>query len=225
MPVTPGLPATGEAEAFLRDAGFAPGYGWMKFVRDTHPPRFSPPADVEVVELDGPTRSPSRRSSPPVSACPPGLRAFRRAARPAGWRCYVARVDGEAQATAAMLLDAGIAELGMAATLEPARRRGCQPALLHRRIVDAAAAGCELLFVETGERVRPPLEQLPQHPPGRLRGGLPLPQLGGADPETPLSGVFPCVPSHDGASVTALTNGCSLLREACIQASFPIPRS
>ena len=42
---------------------------------------------------------------------------------------------------------------GIGATLESARRRGCQLALLHRRIVDAAEAGCTTLFVETGERV------------------------------------------------------------------------
>ena len=41
---------------------------------------------------------------------------------------------------------------GVAATLESARGRGCQTALLHRRIEDARAAGCHTLFVETGER-------------------------------------------------------------------------
>ena len=77
-----------------------------------------------------------------------------------------------------MLIDDGVAEFGIAATLEPARGRGCQLALLHRRILDAAAAGCHTLFVETGERVPgPPLRQLPQHPPRRLRGGLPAAEL------------------------------------------------
>ncbi len=95
-----------------------------------------------------------------------------------GWRCYVAHVDGEAQACGAMLIDGGVAELGIGATLESGRRRGCQLALLHRRILDAADAGCQTLFVETGERSdRPALEQLPQHPPRRLQGGLPLPEL------------------------------------------------
>jgi len=186
VPVTPGLSTTGEAETFLRGAGFAPGYGWMKFVRDAHPPRFSPPSDVEVVEQTGPDEHPFAA----IVAAGFGLPAWCAelfAALPgrADWRCYVALVDGEAQATGAMLLDTGIAELGMAATLEPARRRGCQAALLHRRIVDAAAAGCELLFVETGERV-----------PGRpsnsyrniLRAGFEeaylCPNWGAAGPET-----------------------------------------
>ena len=52
-----------------------------------------------------------------------------------------------------MLLDGDVAEFGIGATLEPARGRGCQLALLRRRIVDAATAGCHTLFVETGERV------------------------------------------------------------------------
>jgi GNAT superfamily N-acetyltransferase len=51
-----------------------------------------------------------------------------------------------------MLIDDGVAEFGVAATLEPARGQGCQLALLHRRIADAIEAGCRLLFVETGER-------------------------------------------------------------------------
>jgi GNAT superfamily N-acetyltransferase len=153
IPVTPGLPTSGEVESFLRGAGFEPGYSWMKFVRDTHPPRFSPPGDVEVVELTGPGEEPFAA----IVAAGFGLPAwcaelFAGLPGRSGWRCYVARVDGEAQATGAMLLDGGIAEFGMAATLEPARRRGCQAALLHRRIADAAA-GCELLFVETGERI------------------------------------------------------------------------
>jgi hypothetical protein len=52
-----------------------------------------------------------------------------------------------------MLADDGVAEFGLAATLEPARARGCQLGLLRRRIADAATAGCHTLFVETGERV------------------------------------------------------------------------
>jgi len=51
------------------------------------------------------------------------------------------------------VIEDGIAELGIGATLEAARGRGCQTALLHRRIGDAAEAGCHTLLVETGERV------------------------------------------------------------------------
>jgi GNAT superfamily N-acetyltransferase len=63
-----------------------------------------------------------------------------------------AAIDGEPQACAAMLIHKGVAEFGIAATLESARGRGCQTSLLHRRIEDARAAGCHTLFVQTGER-------------------------------------------------------------------------
>ena len=52
-----------------------------------------------------------------------------------------------------MQIHDGVAEFGIAATLEPARGRGCQRALLRHRLLDAAEAGCHTLFVETGERV------------------------------------------------------------------------
>jgi len=152
VPVPPDLPSTTAAEGWLRANGFVPGYAWMKFVRDPHPPRFKAP-DVEVVELDA-----GDEPFGAIAASGFGLPAWAGAffaGLPGreGWRCYVARVDGTAQACAAMLLDGGVAEFGIAATLEPARGRGCQLALLHRRIADAAAAGCHTLFVETGERV------------------------------------------------------------------------
>jgi Acetyltransferase (GNAT) domain len=165
VPVTPALPASAAAEAWLGANGFRRAYAWMKFVRDAHEPRFAAP-DVEVVELSEPDHEPFGM----IAATGFGLPAWAAAlftglpGRP-GWRCYVARVDGEAQACAAMLVEEGVAELGIAATLEGARGRGCQLALLHRRIRDAAAAGCHTLFVETGERV-------PGRPSGSYRNIL-----------------------------------------------------
>jgi GNAT superfamily N-acetyltransferase len=154
VPVTPGLPGTEPAESRLRASGFEPGYSWMKFVRDSHPPRFPLPDGVEVVELARAEEEPFGM----IAATGFGMDAwaaafFANLPGREGWRCYVARIDGEAQACAAMLIDGDIAEFGIAATLETARGRGCQIALLHRRILDAAAAGCHTLFVETGERI------------------------------------------------------------------------
>ncbi|HVY96674.1 MAG TPA: GNAT family N-acetyltransferase [Solirubrobacterales bacterium] len=151
VPVSPGPEAAG-AESVLAARGYRRGYGWMKFVRDAHPPRFRAP-EVEVVELTGPDQEPFGA----IAATGFGLPAWggdffgHLPGRP-GWRCYVARIGGEAQACAAILIEGDVAEFGIAATLEPARGRGCQLALLHRRIADAAAAGCTTLFVETGER-------------------------------------------------------------------------
>jgi len=154
VPVTPDLPETIAAERWLAGNGFAPGYAWMKFVRDAHPPRFATPAGVEVVALTGAEREPFGTIAATGFGLPAwGSAFFAHLPEHPDWRCYVARVDGEAQACAAMRIHAGIAEFGIAATLEPARGRGCQLALLHRRILDAIDAECHTLFVETGERV------------------------------------------------------------------------
>jgi hypothetical protein len=153
VPVTPGLPDTAAAEEWLQSHGFAPAYAWMKFVRDAHPPRFKPPADVEVVELDGDSGDPFGMLAANGFGMPAWAATFfARLPGRDGWRCYGAYLDGGIAACGAMLIDGGIAELGIGATLESARRRGCQLALLHRRIVDAAEAGCDILLVETGER-------------------------------------------------------------------------
>lgn len=154
VPVTPGVPGAAEAEAWLEENGFERGYAWMKFVRDPHPPRFPLPDGVEVVELTAPDQEPfGMIAATGFGMYPWAADFFAHLPGRDGWRCYVAKVDGEAQACAAMLIAEGTAEFGIAATLEGARGCGCQTALLHRRICDAAEAGCRSLFVETGERV------------------------------------------------------------------------
>jgi GNAT superfamily N-acetyltransferase len=154
VPLTPGLPGSAEAKSWLQRNGFEPAYPWMKFVRDPHPPRFATPDGVEVVELTSPDRAPFGTIAAIGFGLPVwGAEFFAHLPGRNGWRCYVARIDGEAQGCAAMLIEDGTAEFGIAATLEAARGRGCQTALLHRRIRDAAEAGCRTLFVETGERV------------------------------------------------------------------------
>lgn len=154
VPVTPGLPSSAAAEAWLRGKGFEPAYAWMKFVRDAHPPRFPAPDGVEVTELTASDQEPFGTIAAVGFGLPAwGAEFFAHLPGREGWRCYVARIEGKAQACAAMLAEDGHAEFGIAATLEEARGRGCQTALLHRRIGDAAEAGCHTLFVETGERV------------------------------------------------------------------------
>jgi len=152
--VTPGLAGSDKAEAWLRENGFEPSYAWMKFVRDPHPPRFPEPDGIEVVEVNAPDEAPFGTIAALGFGMPAwGAEFFAHLPGRPGWRCYVAQVGGEAQACGAMLIAKGIAELGIGATLEEARGRGCQTALLRRRISDAAAAGCRTLLVETGERV------------------------------------------------------------------------
>jgi hypothetical protein len=153
--VDPDRPGTAGAEAALAAAGYERADGWMRFVRDVHPPRFKVAADVEVVEIDGSDEDAPFGTIAALGFGFPAWVASLFGPLPAlpDWRCYLARLDGEPQACAAMLLDGEVAKLGVAATLEGGRRRGCQLALLRRRIEDAAAAGARTLFVETGVRV------------------------------------------------------------------------
>jgi GNAT superfamily N-acetyltransferase len=152
--VTPDLPGTAATEDWLREQGFEPTYAWMKFVRDPHPPRFPAPDGVEVVEVTSPDQEPFGTIAALGFGMPAwGAELFAHLPGRNDWRCYVARVDGEACGCGAMVIAGGVAELGVGATLEEARGRGCQTALLRRRILDAAEAGCRTLLVETGERV------------------------------------------------------------------------
>lgn len=151
--VTPDLPRSAAAETQLRTRGYEPGYAWMKFVRDLAPPERPKPAGVGVVELG---RDPDDgallgRIVAAGFGLPSWMGAlFAGVCGTDGWRCYAALLDGEPVGAATLLLDGAIAECGAAATLEAARGRGCQTALLNRRIRDAAAAGARTLLVETG---------------------------------------------------------------------------
>jgi ribosomal protein S18 acetylase RimI-like enzyme len=63
----------------------------------------------------------------------------------AAGRLYLAIVDGQPAAAAALSIADGVGHLASAATLPDFRRRGCQSALVAVRSVDAGAAGCELI--------------------------------------------------------------------------------
>jgi len=154
VPLTPDLPGSAGAEEWLQRNGFTTSYGLMKFVRDPHSPRFPAPDGIEVVEVTAPDQEPFGAIAAFGFGMPAwGAEFFAHLPGREGWRCYVARVDGEAQGCGAMMIEDGIAELGIGATLEQARGRGCQTALLRRRISDAVEAGCHTLLVETGERL------------------------------------------------------------------------
>lgn len=69
------------------------------------------------------------------------IASTRHQARVEDARFYLARVDGAPAAAAALLLFDGVAYLANASTLPAFRGRGCQTALIQRRLADAAAAG------------------------------------------------------------------------------------
>lgn len=66
-----------------------------------------------------------------------------------GWLHYIAYVDGEPGAAAAMFIDDGVADCFVASTRPAARRRGAQTALISRRLLDGRAAGCDIATAQS----------------------------------------------------------------------------
>lgn len=140
-PLTSQTAGAAELERQLDALGFAKDVTIRKYLRDAHPPRFPAPAGVEVVEVEG-SDGPFGEIVALGSGKPAWTASiFAHLPEREGWRCYLALVDGNAMAAAAMLIGGEIAQFGLAATLETARGKGCQLALLHRRIADAIALG------------------------------------------------------------------------------------
>jgi len=63
--------------------------------------------------------------------------------------CFVAELNGEAIANAAMFMHGGVALLAGACTVPEGRRQGAQQALLDARLRAAAGQGCDLAMVVT----------------------------------------------------------------------------
>ena len=70
--------------------------------------------------------------------------------RVSGWHFYLAFVDNIPGGMGILYIQDDIASLVAAATIPSMRGKGCQTAVLHRRIADAAEAGCRLVVAQTG---------------------------------------------------------------------------
>jgi GNAT superfamily N-acetyltransferase len=157
VPVAESRPGATAADAWLSARGYEHGGGWIKLVRDATPPAWPQNPEIKIYELgedeadgEGLSTIAAEALGLPVTA---GTLFFSlpQADR---WRCYTAALSPEegVVATGSMLIHEGVAQLGPGTTLEHCRGRGCNTALLHRRLRDAAAAGCHTVFVELGER-------------------------------------------------------------------------
>jgi hypothetical protein len=65
-----------------------------------------------------------------------------------GWSCYAAYLDGREVACGSMRVSGKLALLGLDATLPDFRDRGCQSALITRRLIDATRTGCDTVAAE-----------------------------------------------------------------------------
>jgi hypothetical protein len=156
VPVAECRPGSAEAEAWLGGHDFERGTAWTKFVRDVAPPDLPEDPDISIFELgeeeaDGEGFSWIAREGLELPIMAETL-VFALPMKDS-WRCYTAVLEPEDRvlATGAMLIEDGVAQLGLDVTLERDRGRGCNKALLRRRLLDAAEAGCHTVFAELGE--------------------------------------------------------------------------
>ena len=156
VPVAESRPDATEAEAWLGQRGYERGGSWIKLVRDGTPPDLPENPDVEIFELgkdeadgEGLSQIAAEGFGLPQTA---GALFFSLPQKDR-WRCYTAGFASRSGivSTGSMLIQDGVAQLGPGTTLERGRGRGCNMALLRRRLLDAAEAGCTTVFVELGE--------------------------------------------------------------------------
>jgi hypothetical protein len=154
VPVARHRPGMAAAEAWLNRQGFEQGRGTRKYVRDASPPELPGVPQVTVWEIgeeesDGETM---------VFDAAPALGLPREAANllfalptQERWRSYTAELGGRIVSFGSMLIHEGVAEIGLDATVERARKRGCNQALLRERLIVAGEAGCHTVFAELDE--------------------------------------------------------------------------
>ncbi|HEX4668639.1 MAG TPA: GNAT family N-acetyltransferase [Solirubrobacterales bacterium] len=153
VPIAHRRPGTAAAEAWLNREGFEQGHGLVKYVRDASLPDLPGSPEITVWEIGqeeahGETMVYAAEEAlglpAPASSLLFALPVQER------WRTYTAELEGEIVSFGSMLIEGGVAELGLDATLEYARGRGCNRALLRERILAAVEAGCHTLFTELG---------------------------------------------------------------------------
>lgn len=152
--VAHGRPGTAAAEDHLNHLGFEQGRGIWKYVRDTSWPDLPGNPAITVWEIGDEDAA----GETMVFSAAPALGFSSAAANllfalpvQERWRTYTAEFDERIVSFGSMLIDGGVAEVGLAATLPEARGHGCNQVLLRRRILDAIEAGCHTIFAELNE--------------------------------------------------------------------------
>jgi GNAT superfamily N-acetyltransferase len=142
-------PGTKHAEAWLSERGYEPGATIRRYVH-TAPQTCDPrPDPVEIRNLEElETEGMSHIFADALGL--PKLATVLMIGLPKwdGWSCYAAYLDGLEVACGSMQVSGKLALLGLDATLPDYRGRGCQSALVTRRLIDASRMGCETVAAE-----------------------------------------------------------------------------
>jgi GNAT superfamily N-acetyltransferase len=142
-------PGTETAEAWLRERGYEPGATVRRFVHTAPAACKVERSPVQIRKLRAiETEGMSHIFADALAL--PKLSTVLMIGLPRweGWSCYAAHLEGREVACGSMLVTGKVALFGLDATLPEFRRRGCQSALITRRLLDANASGCELVAAE-----------------------------------------------------------------------------
>jgi hypothetical protein len=154
VPVPRGRPGMESAEDRLNHLGFEQGRGLLKYVRDASPPSRTGDRAIKVWDIGQEEAAGETMALDAATALglpsPAGSLLFSLPVQE-HWRTYTVELEDRIVSFGSMLLSDGIAWLGLDATVEDARGRGCNQILLRERILAAAEAGCETIFTELEE--------------------------------------------------------------------------
>lgn len=135
-------------ETWLRAQGFTPAYDeWVCWRRLDELSPMDPPAGVEIVPATPDDVETFARvlnlgwGDPEDGALG---RAFAAVIGKQDWHHYLALVDGQPGAVAALFVCDGVADCFVAGTAPDARQRGAQTALINRRLIDGQRLGCDI---------------------------------------------------------------------------------
>jgi hypothetical protein len=158
--VTERRPGSIRAAAFLSNRGFTHDSASVTYVRDVLPPDEGEDTSVKIYKLSDQEVSGfglCQITDDVFALAPAAWALIFPLPMVDGWHCYTAASRDEAlaiSACGAMYTHDGVARFGIDATIETARRKGLNRALLHRRLLDAAGAGCQLAIAEIADTDR-----------------------------------------------------------------------
>jgi GNAT superfamily N-acetyltransferase len=149
-------PGMAAAEAWLNWHGFEQSRGLVKYVRDTSLPSVPGVPGMKVWDITGNECGPETMIFDAADALGlPDDAAALICALPTieeRWRTFTVEMDDGIVSFGSMLLHDGVAQVGLDATVEKARGRGCNQALLRERILVAAAEGVRTIVAELDEQ-------------------------------------------------------------------------
>ncbi len=151
VPVIPGLPEAAEAEDWLREHGHVRDEGVAKLVRDATEPRFSPAADIEVLDWEEWDEGFAAPLAESLGLSTAAEIFFLCLLEEEDWRCYCGIIGDDPLAYVAMHVGAGVASIALASRHYAGRGGEGQLAVLHRCMEDARAEGCDaFVLVDAG---------------------------------------------------------------------------